>query len=106
MNPDEPVVLVAHELTPSQAASIDRQKILGIATDAGGRTSHTSIVARALQIPAVVGCHELTSTIQNGDQIIVDGETGKVLVRPSAEDITHYRERQQKQLVRRLADGW
>ena len=100
---DEPVVLVAHELTPSQAASIDRQKILGIATDAGGRTSHTSIVARALQIPAVVGCHELTSTIQNGDQIIVDGETGKVLVRPSAEDITHYRERQQKQLVRKAS---
>lgn len=100
---DEPVVLVAHELTPSQAASIDRQKILGIATDAGGRTSHTSIVARALQIPAVVGCHELTRTIQNGDQIIVDGETGKVLVRPSLEDIVYYRERQQKQLVRKAS---
>jgi phosphotransferase system enzyme I (PtsI) len=100
---DEPVVLVAHELTPSQAASIDRKKILGIATDAGGRTSHTSIVARALQIPAVVGCHELTRTIQNGDQIIVDGETGKVLVRPSLEDIVYYRERQQKQLVRKAS---
>ena len=100
---DEPVVLVAHELTPSQTASIDRKKILGIATDAGGKTSHTSIVARALEIPAVVGCHELTSTIQNGDQIIVDGETGKVLVRPSPDDIAHYRERQQKQLIKRAS---
>ena len=100
---DEPVVLVAHELTPSQAASIDRTKILGIATDAGGRTSHTSIVARALEIPAVVGCHELTSTIQNGDQIIVDGETGKVVIRPGAEDIARYRELQQAQLVRRAS---
>ena len=100
---DEPVVLVAHELTPSQTASIDRKKILGIATDAGGKTSHTSIVARALEIPAVVGCHELTSTIQNGDQIIVDGETGKVLVRPTPDDIAHYRERQQKQLIKRAS---
>jgi phosphotransferase system enzyme I (PtsI) len=96
----EPVVLVAHELTPSQTASMDRTKILGIATDAGGRTSHTSIVARALQIPAVVGCHELTSSIQNGDQIIVDGETGKVLVRPTSDEITRYRELQKEQLVR------
>ena len=96
----EPVVLVAHELTPSQTASMDRTKILGIATDAGGRTSHTSIVARALQIPAVVGCHELTSSIQNGDQIIVDGETGKVLVRPTSDEIARYRELQKEQLVR------
>ena len=96
----EPVVLVAHELTPSQTASMDRTKILGIATDAGGRTSHTSIVARALEIPAVVGCHELTSVIQTGDQIIVDGETGKVVIRPNEEEIKTYRKLQEERLVR------
>ena len=88
------VVLVAHELTPSQAASIDRSKILAIATDAGGRTSHTSIIARALQIPSVVGCHALTNTTQDGDKVIVDGEQGVVLVRPEDTVIHSYEERQ------------
>ena len=98
---DGAVILVAHELTPSQAASIDRSKILAIATDAGGRTSHTSIVARALEIPCVVGCHALTSTIQDGDQIAVDGESGKVLVRPAESSIEAYRGLQIKQSQRR-----
>ena len=98
---DGAVILVAHELTPSQAASIDRNKILAIATDAGGRTSHTSIVARALEIPCVVGCHALTSTIQDGDQIAVDGESGKVLVRPVESSIEAYRGLQIKQSQRR-----
>ena len=98
---DGAVILVAHELTPSQAASIDRSKILAIATDAGGRTSHTSIVARALEIPCVVGCHALTSTIQDGDQIAVDGESGTVLVRPIESSIEAYRGLQIKQSERR-----
>ena len=98
---DGAVILVAHELTPSQAASIDRSKILGIATDAGGRTSHTSIVARALEIPCVVGCHALTSTIQDGEQIAVDGESGTILVRPVESSIEAYRGLQIKQSERR-----
>ena len=96
------VVLVAHELTPSQAASIDRDKILAIATDAGGRTSHTSIIARALQIPSVVGCHALTSTTQDGDQVIVDGEQGVVLVRPEEPVVHSYKERQVDQQAKQL----
>lgn len=102
-NVKEAVVLVAHELTPSQAASIDRSKILGIATDAGGRTSHTSIVARALQIPTVVGCHAITSKIQNGDWIVVDGDTGAVVVRPGEEEIELYRQKQTQRTARRTA---
>ena len=96
------VVLVAHELTPSQAASIDRDKILAIATDAGGRTSHTSIIARALQIPSVVGCHALTSTTQDGDRVIVDGEQGVVLVRPEEPVVHSYKERQVDQQAKQL----
>ena len=96
------VVLVAHELTPSQAASIDRSKILAIATDAGGRTSHTSIIARALQIPSVVGCHALTSTTQDGDKVIIDGEQGVVLVRPESTTVESYQERQTTQQAKRL----
>lgn len=102
-NVEGAVVLVAHELTPSQAASIDRSKILGVATDAGGRTSHTSIVIRALQIPSVVGCREITSTIQDGDWIIVDGDTGAVLVRPDEDEIANYRQIQAKRTARRVA---
>ena len=96
------VVLVAHELTPSQAASIDRSKILAIATDGGGRTSHTSIIARALQIPSVVGCHALTNTTQDGDQVIIDGEQGVVLVRPESTTVLSYQERQTTQQAKRL----
>ena len=99
---DGAVVLVAHELTPSQAASIDRSKILAIATDAGGRTSHTSIIARALQIPSVVGCHALTSTTQDGDKVIVDGEQGVVLVRPEEPVVHAYGQRQVDQQAKQL----
>ncbi|MAJ46010.1 MAG: phosphoenolpyruvate--protein phosphotransferase [Planctomycetes bacterium TMED75] len=99
---DGAVVLVAHELTPSQAASIDRSKILAIATDAGGRTSHTSIIARALQIPSVVGCHALTNTTQDGDKVIIDGEQGVVLVRPESATVESYTERQTAQRAKRL----
>lgn len=97
---DGAVVLVAHELTPSQAAAVDRSKILGFATDAGGRTSHTAIVARALNIPAIVGCRTLTDAVQDGDNIIVDGDSGQVIIRPTDEVIEKYRQKQQKRSVR------
>lgn len=98
-----PVVAVAHELTPSQAASIDPKKVLGFATDAGGRTSHTSIVARALDIPAVVGCGRLSQSLDDGDDLIVDGDTGVVIVRPDAETITQYQQRLERlQVYRRV----
>ena len=93
---DEPVIIVAHELTPSQTAGMDRKKILGIATDLGGRTSHTSIVARALEIPCVVGCQRAMERAEDGDTIIVDGDTGVVVVRPDARTLDEYRIQQNR----------
>ena len=86
-----PVIIVAHELTPTQAASMNREHVLAFATDAGGRTSHTSIVARAMDIPAVVGCQHVTLNINDGDEMIVDGDRGLVIVRPNEETLDQYR---------------
>jgi phosphotransferase system enzyme I (PtsI) len=84
------VVVVAHELTPAQAASLDVSKVIGFATDAGGRTSHTSIVAAALGIPVVVGCQRVSQTVNDGDTVIVDGKTGVVILRPDTETREQY----------------
>ncbi len=90
------VIIVAHELTPSQTAGMDRKKVVGFATDLGGRTSHTSIVARALDIPAVVGCQKLSSMVEDGDLLIVDGDTGVVVVRADERTVAAYRQQQEK----------
>src|SRR5690606_23075594 len=87
---EEPVIVVAHELTPAQAASLDVHKVVGFATDAGGRTSHTSIVAAALGIPGVVGCQRVSQSVNDGDQIIVDGKSGVVIARPDPETLAQY----------------
>jgi len=84
-------ILLARDLTPSQTATFDRTKIVGFATDMGGRTGHTAIVARALGIPAVVGCRDLTDPAQDGDTVILDGEKGVVLVNPTPDQIAEYR---------------
>jgi phosphotransferase system enzyme I (PtsI) len=78
----EKCIIVAHDLTPSETAQIDREQIMGFATDIGGTTSHTAIMARSLGIPAIVGLQEATSRIRTGDQIIIDGETGEVFINP------------------------
>lgn len=88
------VVLVAHDLTPSQTATLDTNKVKGIAIDAGGRTSHTAIVARALSIPAVVGLGDVTGAVAGGDTLIIDGTKGQVIVNPSAETLREYTARQ------------
>jgi len=92
----EPVVIIAHELTPSQTAGMDRKKILAIATDLGGRTSHTSIVARAIEIPCVVGCQRVMQRAEDGDLVIVDGDTGVVVVRPDERTLEDYRAQQDR----------
>ena len=88
----DPAVLIGHELTPSEAAAIDRHRILAFATDLGGRTSHTSIVARALDLPAVVGCGRLSERVEDGDLVIVDGDSGTVILRPDADTVQSHRE--------------
>ncbi|PTB82154.1 phosphoenolpyruvate--protein phosphotransferase [Alloalcanivorax venustensis] len=94
-NMNEQVIIVANDLTPSETAQLDRNFVLGFITDIGGRTSHSAIMARSLEIPAVVGAGIATTTIQDGDYLIVDGLTGQVLVNPSAEVIADYQEKAQ-----------
>jgi len=89
---DQPVVVIAHDLLPSQTAALDRKHVVGFATDVGGRTSHTAIVARAMGIPAVVGLGNITSEASGGDTVIIDGTRGYVIVNPDAEQLTEHRE--------------
>jgi phosphotransferase system enzyme I (PtsI) len=88
----EPVIVIAHDLTPSQTASLDRSKVLAFATDIGGRTSHTTIVARAMGIPAVVGLKTITAELSGGDNVIVDGNRGLVVINPDEATIGRFRE--------------
>jgi phosphotransferase system enzyme I (PtsI) len=87
---DAPSVVVAHDLSPSDTANIDVANALGIATDVGGPTSHTAILARALQIPAVVGLKYVGTHVKPGDLLIVDGTKGYVFIRPDAATIEEY----------------
>ena len=84
------VVVIAHDLLPSQTAGLDRKYVKGFATDVGGRTSHTAIVARAMGIPAVVGLGDLTGHVNGGDTVIIDGTHGVVIVNPDAEQLAEY----------------
>src|SRR5258708_7479830 len=93
------VVVIAHDLLPSQTAALDRVHVRGFATDVGGRTSHTAIVARAMGIPAVVGLGSITSEVSGGDMVIIDGNRGVVIVNPDAEQLAEHAEFQKK-LVR------
>jgi phosphotransferase system enzyme I (PtsI) len=86
----QPVVLLAHDLTPSETAELDRQHILGFALEAGGQTGHTSIMAKALGIPAVVGLGRFLSDVSGGDQVIVDGAKGNLVFDPDAQTLEHY----------------
>jgi phosphotransferase system enzyme I (PtsI) len=85
-----PVIIVAKDLAPSQTASLDRSKVLAFVTEGGGRTSHTAIVARSLEIPAVVGVGELLGEVTGGDTIVADGNSGKVIVAPDARTLKKY----------------
>jgi phosphotransferase system enzyme I (PtsI) len=91
-NLTEEVVIVARELSPIQTAGFNREFVKGIASDAGGRTSHAAIVARSLGIPAVVALEDLTSMVNVGDTVIVDGNRGIVIVNPNDQTIRQYEE--------------
>ncbi|KEZ52739.1 MULTISPECIES: phosphoenolpyruvate--protein phosphotransferase [Metabacillus] len=86
----EEVIIIAEDLTPSDTAQLNRQYVLGFTTDIGGRTSHSAIMARSMEIPAVVGTKKATSDIKNGDIVIVDGIDGDVVINPSEEVIAGF----------------
>ncbi|MFD1038814.1 phosphoenolpyruvate--protein phosphotransferase [Virgibacillus byunsanensis] len=106
---DEEVIVIAHDLTPSDTAQLNRQFVKGFATDIGGRTSHSAIMARSLEIPAVVGTKEVTETVSQNDLIIVDGIEGNLILNPSDKELAKYREKQetfakQKEVWAKLKD--
>ena len=88
----EPHILVAHNLTPSDTASMNRERVLGIVTDLGSRTSHTAIMARSLNIPAIVGLHDITAKLETGQYVLVDGTDGLLIVDPTPETLARYAE--------------
>ncbi|EJE97406.1 phosphoenolpyruvate--protein phosphotransferase [Liquorilactobacillus mali] len=87
---NEEVVIVAHDLTPSDTAQLDRNFVKGFITDIGGRTSHSAIMSRTLEIPAIVGSGNATSTIKEGQTVIIDGIEGEAIIEPSAEELKKY----------------
>ncbi|MFQ5653407.1 MAG: phosphoenolpyruvate--protein phosphotransferase, partial [Planctomycetota bacterium] len=91
---EKEVVVIARNLTPAQAAKLDPKWVKGFATDMGGKTSHTAIVARALGIPAVVGLENISTTALGGDDVVIDGFRGIVLVNPDARTVSEYRARE------------
>lgn len=87
---DHPVVVVAHSIGPSDTSQMDARFVKGIITDLGGRTSHAAIMARSLQIPAIVGCNDVTDRVENGQEMIIDGFEGNAIIDPSSVDIEQY----------------
>jgi len=88
----EPHILIAHNLTPSDTAAMNRERVLGLATDLGSRTSHTAIMARSLNIPAVVGLHDITERLESGQHVLLDGTNGFLIVDPTPETLKRYGE--------------
>lgn len=93
-------VIIARDLLPSEAAQLARRLVKGLVTDGGGATSHTSIIARSLGLPTVVGTERATQAVKAGDRIIVDGDEGVVHVHPDAATLRYYRSRLRRQLRR------
>src|SRR6202008_2052413 len=88
----QPHILAAHNLTPSDTASMNRDNVLGIATDLGSRTSHAAILARSLNRPAIVGLHDITAKLETGQHVLLDGNDGCLIVAPIPETLAQYTE--------------
>jgi phosphotransferase system enzyme I (PtsI) len=102
----EPHILIAHNLTPSDTAAMTRQQVLGIATDLGSRTSHAAILARSLSIPAIVGLHNITEKLETGQEVLLDGYDGLLVVDPTPETQARFEELEQRKgrVVQRLRE--
>ncbi|MCY6354675.1 phosphoenolpyruvate--protein phosphotransferase [Clostridium sp. ZS2-4] len=92
-NLDKNTIVVAHDLTPSDTAQLDKNKVVGFLTNIGGRTSHSAIMARTLEIPAVVGLMDITEAVKDGDTVILDGEQGLAIINPDEATIAQYEEK-------------
>src|SRR5205823_4210511 len=94
----EPHILVAHNITPSDTATMNREYVLGLATDLGSRTSHTAIMARSLEIPAAVGLHDATEKLETGQDVLLDGYNGCLILNPTPDTLWHYGELEHKKV--------
>ena len=90
------VIVVAHDLSPADILQIDKSKVIGFITDIGGKTSHSSILARAFEVPAVVGLERITGEVADGEMVIMDGATGVVIINPDQEAFRDYLQRKQR----------
>ncbi|WP_033104452.1 phosphoenolpyruvate--protein phosphotransferase [Staphylococcus aureus] len=93
---DESVVIVGNDLTPSDTAQLNKEFVQGFATNIGGRTSHSAIMSRSLEIPAIVGTKSITQEVKQGDMIIVDGLNGDVIVNPTEDELIAYRDKRER----------
>ena len=93
---DGKVIVVAHDLSPADILQIDKSKVIGFMTDLGGKTSHAAILARAFEVPAVVGLERITGEVLNGETVILDGATGIVIINPDPEVFRNYLQRKQR----------
>jgi len=93
---NEKVIVVAYDLSPSETASLHKKNVIAFATDIGGKTSHTAIMAKALEIPAVVGLKNLTKNVKSGDTIVIDGSNGIVITDPDQETVAKYEQARTK----------
>ena len=95
----EPCIIIAHDLTPSKTAQLDRTQVLGFATDVGGKTSHTAILARSLRIPALVGLKQASQQLKTGDFALLDGFNGVIIVNPTDQTLFEYGQLARKQVT-------
>ncbi|MBG3646037.1 phosphoenolpyruvate--protein phosphotransferase [Staphylococcus aureus] len=93
---DESVVIVGNDLTPSDTAQLNKEFVQGFATNIGGRTSHSAIMSRSLEIPAIVGTKSITQVVKQGDMIIVDGLNGDVIVNPTEDELIAYQDKRER----------
>lgn len=99
LSPPPDAVVVAYDLSPADTSTLHKAAVAGLITDAGGRTSHTAIIARSHEIPAVVGLEDITEVVETDDLLIVDGAAGVVIVNPTAATVAQYREEQWRQVA-------
>jgi phosphotransferase system enzyme I (PtsI) len=99
LSPPPDAIVVAYDLSPADTATLHKAAVAGLLTDAGGKTSHTAIIARAHEIPAVVALENITELVETDDLLLLDGSTGIVIVNPSATTVAQYREEQRRQVA-------
>ena len=93
---DESVIIVGNDLTPSDTAQLNKEFVQGFVTNIGGRTSHSAIMSRSLEIAAVVGTKSVTKEVKQGDMVIVDGITGDVIVDPTEDELIAYQNKRER----------